>query len=104
MTRLQVFWSKVRELQSEIERDHGRFSCITSLPDAIPGGRAGVVCEATSQVAAEAITRGTHRLATAEEVAEHQRDQERRALEIRRREASRGENGERRIFISLPPK
>lgn len=73
---LKQYWAAVRKAGDEIAASGQSSVFITSLDVPFkPEWRAGVICEATPELAGRWITDRTHRVSTPEEIAEFKRQQ-----------------------------
>ena len=82
---------KIRELLSTPEQAHQPKTTvwIMSVKCRAENTRAGTICEATIARAAECFHRGSHRLATADELATYQKSQEEQRRLIERMERNK---------------
>jgi hypothetical protein len=66
---LRMFYQKIREVQSQIERE---FPLVVSLATA-DGGKAGMKTEVPKRIAAKMLVEGQARLASQEEIEQYER-------------------------------
>lgn len=84
------YWVLVRTKREELA-ERGQFHFLVSIDDPQKNTTGGTIIEAETAIAAECLVRGTHRLATDDEVAAYRAEEERRRQEILEAERRRRE-------------
>lgn len=93
MTKLQMFWSKVRELQAGFAGNVH----VVSVEDPRRGQVGGCVSTAEPETAARSIVLGSHRLATPNEIERYETEQA--ELRVQLFDAELRRQGKARVFV-----